>query len=109
MPLSRRHGNVRVLHYGLGFRVFAAVLVPGSLFVAYAASQARPSQLVIAAVIATMFLVAAPFFAYQAFLVSFSYDEQNIYYRSPLAGRHVIPWSEVQQVGYSGWLQSHYI
>lgn len=104
-----RVGSRRRLCYGFGFRVFAALLVPGSLFVAYAAAHARPSQLVIAAIIATAFLAAAPFFAYQAFFVSFEYDDQNIYYRSPLAGSHTIPWSEVLEVGYSGLLQAHYI
>lgn len=104
-----RIGDRRQLSFGLGFKVFAAVLVPGSLFVAYAAAHARPSQLVIAAVIATAFLAAAAFFAYQAFLVSFEYDDQNIYYRTPIAGPHVISWSEVVDVGYSGLLQAHYI
>jgi len=104
-----RSGNRRRLSYGLGFRVFAAILVPGSLFVAYAASQARSSQLIIAVAIATTFLVAAAFFAYQVFFVSFEYDDQNIYYRSLLAGSHVIPWTEVLEVGYSGLLQASYL
>ncbi len=104
-----RIGNRRQLTFGLGFKVFAAALVPGSLFVTYAAAHARPSQLVIAAVIAIAFLAAATFFAYQAFLVSFEYDDHNIYYRTPIAGPHIIPWSEVVEIGYSGLLQAHFI
>jgi len=106
---ATRKGNRRILNYGIGFKLFAALLVPGSLFVAYAAVHARPSQLVLAGLIAIVFLVAAAFFAYQAFFVSFGYDEKNIYYSSPLAGAHVIPWSDVQEVGYSGLLQAHFI
>ncbi len=106
---AHRVGERRKLTYGIGFKVFAALLVPGALFVAYAAAHARPSQLLIAGVIAAAFVIAAPFFAYQAFFVSFEYDDQNIYYRSPLAGSHTIPWSDVLEVGYSGLLQAHYL
>lgn len=106
---ATRNGSRRVLSYGLGFRVFAALLVPASLFVTYAAVRARSSQLLIAALVAAAFLAAAAFFAYQAFFVSFEYDDLNIYYRSPVAGSHTIPWSELVEVGYSGLLQAHYI
>jgi hypothetical protein len=41
--------------------------------------------------------------------VSFAYDEQHIYYRSPLAGSHTIPWCDVKEVGYSGLAQAHYL
>lgn len=107
-PAKRVKGRT-TLTYSTGFRIFAAVLVPGSLFVAYAASQARPSQVVIAAVIAVAFLAAAAFFAYQAFFVHFAYDDDNIYYRSPFAGSKTIPWSEVREVSYSSLMQAHFI
>lgn len=103
-----REGNVRVLTYGVGFKIFAAVLLPGSLFVAYAAAHARPRQAILATCIAAAFVVGAIFFAYQAFFVSLAYDEHNIYYRTPIAGSKVIPWSEVD-VGYSFLLQSYYL
>jgi hypothetical protein len=107
-PAPRVDGR-KLLHFGLGFRVVAAVLVPVSLFVAYAALQARRSQWAIAACVATLSLLVAAFFAYQAFFVSFAYDEEHIYYRSPFAGTRIIPWSEVVEVGYSGLLRSHFI
>lgn len=106
---ASRVGSRRKLSYGIGVKAVAVLLVPGSLFVAYAAAHARPSQLAIAAVIAAAFLVAAPFLVYQAFLISFEYDDENIYYRSPLAGSHVIPWPEVVEVGYSRLMQAHYL
>ena len=106
---AARQGGLRVLRYGLGFRIFAAVLLPFSLFVAYGASQARPSQALLAAAIAAAFLSAGVFFAYQVFAVSLAYDEQNVYYRSPFMGTLMIPWSEVQEVRYSGFMQSYYL
>lgn len=104
-----RDESRRVMTYGLGFRLFAAVLIPGSLFVAYAAAHARPSQTILAACIAAAFLVSAVFLAYQAFCVSFSYDDTHIYYKTPLAGHQVIPWSDVLEVGYSRAMQSYYL
>jgi hypothetical protein len=102
-------GNRKVLAYGFGFKLFAALLVPCSLFVAYAAAHASSGQVILAACIAATFLAGAVFFAYHAFLVSFAYDETNIYYRSPIAGNHVIPWAAVRDVGYSGLVQSYYL
>lgn len=104
-----RIGSVRVLRYGTGVRVFAGVLVPFAAFVAYAAAHARPSQATLAACIAAAFVAAAVFCAYHAFFVSFSYDEHNIYYRSPIAGSKIIPWTEVREVGYSRLAQAHYL
>lgn len=104
-----RKGNRRTFSLGIGFKVFAVLLVPASLFVAYAASRAHPSQVVIAFIVASGFLASAIFSIYQAFFVLFEYDDQNIYYRSPLAGSHVIPWSEVLEVGYSGLLQAYFL
>ena len=107
-PAKRVKGRT-ILSYSTGFRLFAALLIPFSLFVAYAASQARASQIAIAAVIAVTFLASAAFFAYQVFFVQFAYDDDNIYYRSPLAGSKIIPWSDVCEVSYSGLLQAHFI
>jgi len=102
-------GTKKFLVYGIGFKIFSAILIPGSLFVAYAASQARSSQVILAACIAAAFLVSAIFFAYQAFFVSLAYDNDNIYYKTPIGGSYVIPWTDVLEVGYSSFMQSHYI
>jgi hypothetical protein len=57
----------RSLSYGLGFKLFTAILIPVSAFVAYAAAHASSDQLVLAISIATIFVVAAIFFAYHVF------------------------------------------
>jgi hypothetical protein len=98
---ARRSGARRVLIYGLGIRVFAVLLIPGSLFLVYAGTHARPGQTAIWLVLCAGFLAAAVFSAYQAFFVRLEYDEANLYYRSPLVGSHRIPWSEVREVRYS--------
>lgn len=106
---AARQGDLRVLSYGTAFRVMAALLMPGSLFLAYAVALEGQSQDILAGIATATFLFASFYLAYQAFLVSFAYDEQNIYYRSPLAGYNVIPWAEVEEVAYSDIFQSHYI
>lgn len=106
---AKQVGSRRQLTYTNSFRIAAALFIPGSMFVAYAASQARPSQLLLASAIATVMAAAAAFLAYQAFFVRLEYDQTSIYYQSPLAGVHEILWSDVQKVGYSGLMQCHYI
>jgi hypothetical protein len=106
---AQRFGDRRILTYSTGFRLFAVAFVPISAFVAYAATQARPSQLIIALSVATGFLLGTGYLVYQAFMVRFSYDDDKIYYSSPMAGTHVIPWSDVREVGYSHFLQCDYI
>jgi hypothetical protein len=106
---AQRFGDRRILTYSTGFRLFAVVFVPISVFVAYAATQARPSQQIMALCVATGFLLGTAYLVYQAFMVRFSYDNDKIYYSSPIAGTHEIPWSDVREVGYSHFLQCDYI
>jgi len=108
LPYSGRkpaatEGGRRLLIYGLGIRIFTAILIPSSLFIAYAAAHAHPDQAILAV------CIAAAFFSYQVFFVSLAYDNDNIYYRSPIGGNHVIPWPDVVEVGYSWLMQSYYL
>ena len=104
-PRSR---DARVLSYGPGFQIVVVVLVAGAALMTYAAAYARPSQAVLAAGVAGLFVALTAFLAYQAFFVFFAYDDRYIYYRSPLAGSHTIPWSDVE-VGFSRPMQSFYL
>ena len=106
---AQRFGDRRILTYSTGFRLFAVVFVPIAAFVAYAATQARPSQQIMALCVATGFLLGTAYLVYQAFMVRFSYDNDKIYYSSPMAGTHEIPWSDVREVGFSHFLQCDYI
>src|SRR5215813_9430237 len=101
-------GDARVLSYGPGFQILVAVLVAGAVLMTYAAAYARPGQAVLAAGIAALFVALTTFLVYQAFFVFFAYDDRYIYYRSPLAGSHTIPWSDVE-VGFSRPMQSFYL
>src|SRR5262245_25144092 len=103
-----RSGDARVLSYGPGFQIVVAVLVASAALMTYAAGYAHPSQAVLAAGIAGLFVALTVFLAYQAFFVFFAYDDRYIYYRSPLAGSHTIPWSDVE-VRFSGPMQSFYL
>src|SRR5262245_29512722 len=103
-----RSGDARVLSYGPGFQIVVAALTAGAALMTYAATWAHPSQAVLAAVIAGLFVALTASLAYQAFFVFFAYDDRHIYYRSPLAGSHTISWSDVE-VGFSRPLQSFYL
>lgn len=106
---SKREGRVRHLSYGKPFKVFSALLVPFAAFVVYAASHSAEGQEVPAFLVAASFTAAAIFLPYQAFFVEFSYDDDFIYYKSPLSGAKQAPWHNLVEVGYSRFLQADYL
>lgn len=106
---SRVEGDIRHLEFSLLFKLFAFATVPFAVMMLYAITQSHQGQEIIAAVIGLGFFAAGIFFPYQAFFVKFSYDEDSIYYKSPLAGERKESWSNLDKVGYSWFLQSDYI
>jgi TPR repeat protein len=104
-----REGTLRVMTYGSGMRVTAVLMLAGAAFVSYAAWHARPSQFAVAMVVAACLIAGALFLFYQVFAVRIAWDEQALTYRSPLAGTRRIPWDEVQETGYSTFMQCHYL
>ncbi|TGD70683.1 hypothetical protein E4634_20870 [Mangrovimicrobium sediminis] len=101
--------GVKVLSYSTPFKIFCGLLIPFSMFVVYAMSQSYKGQEIPAFLVAFGFIAGAIFFPYQAFLTNFAYDEEFIYYKSPLVGRKKEPWENLIDVGYSWLLQSDYI
>jgi hypothetical protein len=83
---GKREDNIRHLHYGKPFKIFALLLVPFAAFVVYAVSQSYKGQEIPAFLVALGFIAGAIFFPYQVFFVSFSYDNEFVYYKSPLGG-----------------------
>lgn len=106
---SRREGNTRHLHYGKPFKIFSLLLIPTSVFIVYAVSQSYKGQEIAAFLVATGFVLCSIFLPYQAFFVSFSYDDEFVYYKSPWIGFKKVPWSNLKKKGYSIFLQSDFI
>ena len=105
---SKREGNIRHLHYGKSFKIFSLLLIPISAFILYAVSQSHKGQEIAAFLVATGFVLCSIFLPYQAFFVSFSYDEEFVYYKSPWVGFKKVPWSNLKKKGYSIFLQSDF-
>lgn len=108
-PTARSEKGKKFLEYGRLLKIFTAALIPFSVFVAYGAGQAEDSQHIIALAVAAFFLMSAVFLGYQVFLVRFGYDDDFIYYRSPLCGEKKVHWSALADVGHSSLLQANYI
>jgi hypothetical protein len=102
-------GELKIVSYSKPFKLFSAALVPFTLFIIYVVSQSYKGQEFAAGLVASGFIAASIFFPYQAFFVSFKYDDLNIYYKSPLCGYRVVPWSNLTKVGYSWLVQADYI
>lgn len=106
---ARREGAQRALGYGRGTRWVVMLMIPETLSITYAASHARPDQIIGARIVATLFGAATIFLIYHVFMVRLAYDDTALYYSSPLAGSHVIPWKEVRDIGWSSLWHSYYV
>ena len=98
----------KILNYSLPFKLFTVVLIPFSIFVVYAASQARESQIVVATIVALFFILGALFSGYHVFFVKLSYDNNYIYYQTPFNKKQQASWSALVEIGYSSLLDSNY-
>ena len=98
----------KILDYSLPFKLFTVVLIPFSIFVLYAASQARESQIVIAVIVAAFFVFGAIIAAYHVFFIKLSYDENTVYYHSPFNKNQQALWSDLIEIGYSALMDSNY-
>ncbi len=108
-PSAEVEGEVRTVTYSMPFKIFSAALIPLTVFILYAMSQSYEGQEMAAGLVGGGFLAASIFFPYQAFLVSFKYDNEYIYYRSPLCGNRTVQWNNLSKVGYSWLVQADYI
>ena len=106
---SELEGNIRKLRYGLLFKIYSALMLPLAFFILYVVSQSYKGQEIAAFIVATVCIVAAVILPYQVFYVSFSYDKEYIYFKSPIAGKKKVGWENLRKVGYSSFLQSDYI
>ncbi len=106
---AKADGELKLMEYGLPFKIFTIILIPFSIFVVYAASHARESQIIIATIVASGFVLGALFSAYHVFFVKFSYDNDFVYYQSPFSKSKKAKWSALVDVGYSNLLQADYI
>jgi hypothetical protein len=106
---AQRIGHRRVLQFGTGYRVFAALSVPLTLFVLYAASHSSQGQLIAAALVMIGFVVCTSVLVNMVYFTGLAYDDDNFYYSSRLFGTATIPWADLNGTGYSAWLQSQYL
>src|SRR5690606_35781513 len=106
---GKREGSIRHLPSEQRFKAVTFVRSPFAVFVFYAVSHSYRGQEIPAFLVALGFVAGAIFFPYQAFLVRFSYDDEFVYYKSPLAGAKKEPWSNLLDVGYSKLLQADFI
>ena len=106
---ARRQGQRRILDYSRALRFTTLGYTACTAFVVYAAWHAHPRQHLVAALVAGGFVLFALFWLYQVFFVHIAYDNNYIYYHSPLAGEHAIPWDDLLDIGFSRAIGSHYL
>jgi len=94
---------------GRALQGMAVVLLLGSGFIAYAATQAGPGQEVIAAVVAILFALGAIYLSYSVFFTRLCWNDEVIEIWHLLGGTHRLPWSDIAEGGYNRWLQAFWI
>ena len=106
---SKIEGAVHHLEFGLLFKGFSIAMIPFSAFVLFVMTQSYEGQEIAASLVGLGFVAGAIFFPYQAFFVKFSYDDDHIYFKNPIAGDNKASWNDVEKVGYSWSLQADYL
>ena len=106
---TRTNGEVHFLEFGLFFKFFSVALIPCAFFMVYVMYKSSEGQEIIALLLSLGFIAGAIFFPYQSFFVKFSYDNENVYFKSPIAGDKKSSWKNLDKVGYSLLLQADYI
>jgi phosphotransferase system glucose/maltose/N-acetylglucosamine-specific IIC component len=92
------------LYFGRRARCLSGVFFFLALFVAFAASRARPSQRLLAAVIATCFVLTAVYLVLEFFVTRITFDSYGIFHRNPWRGARRVPWSAINGYRFSiGW------
>ena len=101
--------GIRLLSWPPPMRWFAALMVPGSLAIAWMAAQAKPSEAMTAAIVAACFLIGAAYLAYSVFLYRVWWTTEGIGSAHPFGRTTFIPWGDVAHARYVGSVQAFYI
>ena len=104
-PALRAKG-VRLLSWPPQMRCFTALMVPGSLAVAWMAAQAKPSEATTAAIVAACFLLGAAYLAYSVFLYRVWWTTEGIGSDHPFGRTTLIPWRIVTNARYVSSVQA---
>ena len=94
------------IYYATSIKIVSIFLFMFSIFAAYAASQARESQVLMAMGVALFFLSSSLFFLYQTFFVYFKYNNEALFFGKK---EKKILWVDLVETGYSRWLDMNFI
>ena len=107
---GHRAGKMVVLSYGPVARFVA--LASLSLPILCLIAAWRSESLLVTSLFCVLFLVLAYYTILSSYLscfVKLAFDEEGVYYVSPIRGGCFITWPAVKRIGYSDVVQTHYI
>lgn len=95
-----RHENcIRHMPYCLLSKIFATLQVPMVMFIVYGAAHALKDGKILSTFFVLVLLITGTLFSlYQVFFTRLSYDDDYLYYQSPLAGNKKVPWCNLRDV-----------
>jgi hypothetical protein len=107
-PAARGKG-FRELTFPASLRVTVLVLLAFSVFVAYAASKASPSQATTARIVAGCFALGSLYLVWSVFLTRVWWTTEGIGSSHLFGRRRFLRWDDVESGGYLGWCQAFYV
>lgn len=102
----QRARGERRLGWPLGLRIGVLVSIPLSFAIIWMATQAKPSQQTMAAIVSGCFLLGSLYLAYSVFLTRLWWTAQDISFWHPLGGTKTLRWDEIEDWRYIGWAQA---
>jgi hypothetical protein len=107
--VPRKAKGVRLLTWPAPLRWFVAFMLPASVGMAWMAMQARPSQIVMAALVAGFFLLASIYLVYCVLLYRVWWTTDGIGSWHPLGGSRFLRWDAVEEGRYVESVQAFYV
>ncbi|MGH7003200.1 MAG: hypothetical protein ACREIP_04565 [Alphaproteobacteria bacterium] len=105
----RKGNGIRSLTWPPGMQILTLALLVASFGVAWMAAQARPSQAVMATLVAGGFVIGAVYLNYSVFLYRVWWTKEGVGSWHPLGGHRFIRWDEVESGRYVTWVQAFVI
>ena len=107
--VPRKAKGVRMLTWPAPMRWFVAFMLPASVGIVWMATQARPSQIMMAAAVSGFFLLASIYLAYCVFLYRVWWTTSGIGSWHPLGGSRFLRWEDMEEGRYVASVQAFYV
>ncbi len=106
---ARERDGWRIVGYGRGYRLLAALFVPFCVFVTFAALQAREDQRALAAIVTTAFWAATVILFVEVYFTEIRYNTAEVRVKSVFKRERIVAWDDISGLGHAPRRQSYFL